>query len=421
MLFFAEKIYNRFITIPAEIPSGFFFCAAYCLYYQYAARVLRFFRKMLENYDGPMDFSSSSFKESDQPEKKKRKHSKKHYNGDSLDPSGDYKHPRSLVVVINNPTSEDKRLLRLAYKEKQFNYIIGQYEAGENGTLHIQAYVETARKLTEKQVRQYLPRASIFHRGGTTYNAESYACDPSKRHPDYPQVLELGQRDTMNLNNMQAYICMFKTDAQTMSVEELKGKYSMMWLRYTKAFWETIYESMGNRLWKEYKIKLQKKEKIREIHWICGVTGIGKSTGAIIKCSEYIEKNNLKEHPVVLRTTGGSKGSVFFEEYDCENTAIIDDIDPNWMGLDTLKALTDQMPIKVHVKGTTKWWNVKLLYITSVQHPHDLYHSAELNRRLSSVEILREPDPIAEYLPKETQPSLCVDPAKPLFDQLFKD
>lgn len=377
---------------------------------------------MDSDYDGPIDFPSSEDVDVKEAPKKKRKRSCKVYQGDSVDKSNNYKHPRCLCITINNPTLEDYRLLEKAHKDKQFNYIIAQYERGDEcGTLHIQGYIETSRKLTDPQLRKYIPRATIKHRKGTTYEAESYACDPSKRDKDHPDVIEYGQPDTTTMNNMAVYTTKFRNDAKIMSVDELKTKYSAMWLRYQKAFWETINKEFGVRLWKEHREKTKQKIKIRNVYWIYGLTGEGKSTTSMEKCWEYLDKNRLNETPVVLRCTGGSKGSIFFEEYDCETTAILDDVDPNWMGLDILKALTDQMPIKIHVKGGSRWWNVRELYITSVNHPDDLYHSNELNRRITNITKLAKPDPIEEYLPKETQPSLSVDPAKPLFDQLFKD
>lgn len=59
-------------------------------------------------------------------------------------------------ITINNPTEEDRTLIRT--QPKWLRMVKGQDEIGENGTLHIQAYANTD-QVRLSSLKQWLPRA----------------------------------------------------------------------------------------------------------------------------------------------------------------------------------------------------------------------------------------------------------------------
>lgn len=59
-------------------------------------------------------------------------------------------------ITINNPTEEDRTLIRT--QPKWLRMVKGQDEIGENGTLHIQAYANTD-QVRMSSLKQWLPRA----------------------------------------------------------------------------------------------------------------------------------------------------------------------------------------------------------------------------------------------------------------------
>lgn len=62
-------------------------------------------------------------------------------------------------VTINNPTQEDRSLLKTP--PDFIRKIEGQDEVGEGGTLHIQAYIQCKAQQRFSAIKAYLPRAHI--------------------------------------------------------------------------------------------------------------------------------------------------------------------------------------------------------------------------------------------------------------------
>lgn len=70
------------------------------------------------------------------------------------------KRARNYVFTLNNPTEEDRQILREII-ETECNEYAMQDERGENDTLHIQGYLNFKNAKTFNAVKQILPRAHI--------------------------------------------------------------------------------------------------------------------------------------------------------------------------------------------------------------------------------------------------------------------
>ncbi|NBK25961.1 MAG: hypothetical protein EOM68_28590 [Spirochaetia bacterium] len=80
----------------------------------------------------------------------------------------------NVCVTLNNPSfnAED-----LVFSEEHVSYAVWQLEKGEEGTVHIQAYVELKKKARYAQIVQRIPQLAGAHfekRRGTAHEASDY-------------------------------------------------------------------------------------------------------------------------------------------------------------------------------------------------------------------------------------------------------
>lgn len=113
-----------------------------------------------------------------------------------------------------------------------------------------------------------------------------------------------------------------------------------------------------------------------EIFWIWGPTGVGKSKFAFDQCKD----------PWVSGDTGK-----WFEGYDAHEDVIIDDIRGDFCKFHVLLRLLDRYPYRIEVKGGSRQFLAKRIFITSCHPPHKVYKDRggedlkQLGRRIAKI------------------------------------
>lgn len=113
-----------------------------------------------------------------------------------------------------------------------------------------------------------------------------------------------------------------------------------------------------------------------EVIWIYGPTGVGKSKYAFDHCVD----------PWVSGETGK-----WFEGYDGHEDVIFDDFRGDFCKFHVLLRLLDRYPYRIEVKGSSRQFLARRIFITSCHPPHEVYKDragedlAQLGRRISQI------------------------------------
>ena len=321
----------------------------------------------------------------------------KGYN-DSIEIDTKYKH-NNYCFTINNYSSEQIHELARLAECNSFVFICWGYEIGENGTPHLQGYVEFKESVS---IQTILRKYWGFHRAwlgprskksnklyAVTYCAKELIkkvhlpiykknFDDNKdtakiwKNPTEMDILNFGRfnikewRDTIFIAYQNQYFEAgswehglrpgTRTDINV--IKELISRGGNMN--------DVIDHANSYQAMKCGELILKYKEPTRNwkshVVWITGPSGSGKSHLAMQMCGynrKWISKKSLD----------------WFDGYTGQNYVIFDDIKENHLGdYSWFLRLTDKYPLSVDVKGTFTDWKPKFIIITSIFTPEELFH-----------------------------------------------
>lgn len=223
---------------------------------------------------------------------------------------------RYWMFTINNPSFEDYP----TKEEWQFNYCVYQLEKGENGTPHLQGYVQFAKTKRLSAVKKINGRAHWEPRKGSHEQAVAYCTKEDTREAE---PVELGEPTYQGQRN----------DIHDCTKMVMDG-----------AEWTDVIEEHPVAVVKYHKglcfvrAKTQPKyehDTVRGI-WIWGPPGTGKShTAREMDPDAYIKAQNK-----------------WFDGYEGEKTIILDDLDTAMLG-HHLKIWMDRYHCAGEFKGGT--------------------------------------------------------------------
>lgn len=145
---------------------------------------------------------------------------------------------------------------------------------------------------------------------------------------------------------------------------EIADEYFAKWCQYSKPF--EAYALMRS----------PKREWITEVHVLWGDTGTGKTRYAVEQGA----------HPVWFDKSGFAHG------YNNEEVLIFDEFDTAVVPRNLFLQLTDRYAFTVNIKGGSRNWNPKKIYITSNYSPEDWYGACPaVKRRITSVTHFNAP------------------------------
>lgn len=241
--------------------------------------------------------------------------------------------------------------------QETISYIVFGKEVGEQGTPHLQGFVQFCSRVTLKKVKSILQDNTIHleQMKGTAEQAADY-CKKDKDFREFGEITKKGQRKDLDLIKKEI-------DSGASYATLWDNHFSTM-VQYRKGFQEYLF----------LKRSKQARDPPRVLVFY-GVTGTGKTRRAWA-----INPNSTWVYP----------GKGWFDGYNGEDVAIFDEFDGEDIQFAFWKQLVDRYPINVPIKGGYVPWCPKVIVFTS-NLPTDLWwrnerlpdgHRAQFARRV---------------------------------------
>ncbi len=223
-------------------------------------------------------------------------------------------------------------------------YLVYQREEGANGTEHFQGYVEFTVSCRLHRVKQWLDKAHWERAEGDAAANLKY-CTKEEGRLAPPVIYGEPAGDGRPKQSLQDAIEILEEGGIRALTAECKAVY----VKHHRGLHE---------LWS--RIMPERVEKPR-VWWFYGPTGVGKTCFV-----EEAEGDSLWWSGETLQ---------WFQGYEGQEAAIIDDFRADFCKFHTLLRYLDRYPVPVPVKGGHFKWVVKRIYITSNKHPGRMYNN----------------------------------------------
>jgi len=277
---------------------------------------------------------------------------------------------RNWCFTLNNYTFEEQ----LRIEDIDCRYLTYGIEEGENGTPHLQGYIEFGKVIRFNSVKKLIgERAHIEKRRGTREQARDY-CHKDGEYFEKGNWDMGGQGTRNDLDTVRQLALEEGMRTVTASCNAQQIRVAEKFLTYNEE----------PRDWKP------------EVHWIYGPTGTGKTKLAmeLTNPDDRYEKKN---------------GSKWWNGYDNHEDVIIDDFRDSWWALTDMLSILDRYGHRVECKGGERQLRARKIIVTSAKAPEDCYKGVgediqQLLRRIDSVTKLGNEveGVILEPLDKET-------------------
>jgi len=241
---------------------------------------------------------------------------------------------RSWVFTLNNPQPEEDPK---GWTER-VAWCTWQREKGENGTEHLQGYLQLHRKGRISVLKKVNARAHWEARRGTHEEALAYVSKEESRVDgpwSYGTPTRQGERTD---------VLAFLEAAATVTEYQLALKYPDAWVKYWRAAERFRRLSRPPRDFKT------------ECTVLYGAPGSGKSS----YCATHFQDAYWKP-----------KGE-WWDGYANEEVVVIDEF-YGWLPFDLLCRILDRYPLMVPTKGGFLTFTSKKVLITSNKHPREWY------------------------------------------------
>lgn len=258
---------------------------------------------------------------------------------------------RNWCFTLNNPTTVDLPF------DDSVQFAVWQKERGENGTEHLQGYIEFKKVRKLAGLKKLFPTAHFEPRRGTQQQAIDY-CRKDDTRIEGPW--QFGEPKAQGKRNDLEEIKR-KLDSGC-SIIQIAEEHFSDFVRYSKGF-------------REYKrLKTIKRDWKTEVVVYWGPTGAGKSRKA------------YEENP----GAHWKSNSMWWDGYDGHETVVIDEF-YGWLPFNILLRILDRYPLTVETKGGHVEFVAKKIVITSNHRPEDWYKNVDVSplmRRLDTIEYM---------------------------------
>lgn len=273
---------------------------------------------------------------------------------------------RNWLFTINNPTDDDAPE---SWTSANTKLLVYQTEVGEEGTVHLQGYIELRTSRQLQWLRNNLSqRAHWEKRRGSRAQAVKY-CTKDESRLLNPQLwqqstnsweevpldacsswwnsrgLDLKTNDTGNsstkltLSKIQEAL-----SADSASIEEVADEYFDMWVRYYRAFEKYVT------------MKTAPRNHEVAVHVIFGPTGTGKSKWCMDNYPDAYWKQRSK----------------WWDGYFKHEAIVLDEYYA-WLPFDLLLRICDRYPLLVESKGGQLQFVAKTIVFTTNKLPDEWY------------------------------------------------
>nr|QJI53398.1 MAG: replication-associated protein [Circoviridae sp.]QJI53404.1 MAG: replication-associated protein [Circoviridae sp.]QJI53406.1 MAG: replication-associated protein [Circoviridae sp.] len=247
---------------------------------------------------------------------------------------------KRYVFTINNPQFEDYCAVLEFLTEQNCVFAVCGEERGEQGTPHLQGFVNLRKKMRPAAVEENLGgRAWLSRAKGTDEDNDDYCTKESTYHRvGEPQ--KQGARS--DLKKVAALV------DEGASLTEVARKYPSQFIMYGRGI--QMYAHVTRDIERDWKT---------EVIVVIGPPGCGKSRFAA-------------EYPCT-RKYYKSRG-LWWDGYDGHDVVVMDDY-YGWLPYCDLLRLCDRYPLRVEYKGGMCQFSAKVIIITSNKHPNEWYKS----------------------------------------------
>lgn len=285
------------------------------------------------------------------------------------------KRVRAFCWTLNNYTPVEVQALQ----NVPCKYVVWGEEKGENGTPHLQGYIELANASTIDSMKRLLgTRTHIEHRIGTPKQASNYCLKGEQTHAEWLEQHENGPNFGKNyvgytrgvLSQQGKRVDLDEIGSAIFagsSVEEISREHPGAFIQYGRGI--------------ERLKALQYKDRVArpKCVWRWGLAGTGKSYGPMHAHASYYIKDGTK----------------WWDGYEQQEAIVIDDFDKDsWSFRDFLRLL-DENPYSGEFKGGYIKINSPFIYVTCEHPPELLWTGNELTqveRRFAEIiEVVGEP------------------------------
>uniref|UniRef100_UPI004048B910 hypothetical protein n=1 Tax=Polynucleobacter sp. TaxID=2029855 RepID=UPI004048B910 len=263
------------------------------------------------------------------------------------------KQPLNWCFTWNNPGER-----RPVFIVAKMLYLVYQIEIGENGTEHVQGYVEFKEKKRMSEAQRMITgdhetKPHMEARKGTGEEASDYCKKLDTRKPGETWH-EFGERKISQAGR--------RNDLKEFKDEVLSGKrkrdlfddhYGTI-CRYPK-FYNTLTLAVRPR----------PPAEAPQVVLLIGEPGLGKT--------RYVYERHQEDDELYVAPL--SNGTPWYDEYDGHEAVLLDDFSgsSSHMQLVTLLRLIDRYPVMVPTKGAHCWFKPKTIFITTNILPKDWY------------------------------------------------
>jgi hypothetical protein len=235
-----------------------------------------------------------------------------------------------------------------------FRYLCyGDLEETEDGKKHYHGYAEFHTQQRTSAIAKHLPFAAHIEPCISPPKSIDYCKKASSNMHEFGERKKQGER-----RDLKALI-----DAHP-NIEELMEEDPVTYCRYRNGIRDIYAEKTK-----------QTGFKIKNVVWIYGKTGTGKTMYAITQCGDKYWKSN--------------KTLDWFDGYNGEKNVVLDEFRSSKCTYEYLLELLDQYPMRVPVKGSHVNWLAENIYITSPYPPEEVYPSSMFDEHNSIDQLLR--------------------------------
>lgn len=249
---------------------------------------------------------------------------------------------------------------------KYFRYCCFQEELGENGTPHLQGYLELTRGVRLAAVKKMLPQAHWEIRRGTQEEAIAYVTKEDTRMAG-PYAIGTPTGGQGKRSDLKDAYNALKSGATALEILE---SHTEVFFKYQRGL-EAARLLLG---------KKRDESRPKEVWYLYGPPGVGKSRLA------------TKMAPTAFRKQPNSK---WWDGYDGETDVILDDLTAGWFSWSNLMQVLDRYATSVELKGGSRQLLSDRIIITSNRRPWELYQDKEGNCKHPIQALLRR---ITNYL-----------------------
>lgn len=250
------------------------------------------------------------------------------------------------VYTLNNYTEQDVTFLKgLECKHHVFGY-----EVGDEGTPHLQGYINFNRTYRLTGLKKLNTRIHW-----EPAKADEAAINYCKKSGNF---FEIDNRKQGKRSDLSAALDVLKESG----LKRMRDEYPEVYVKYPRGINDMAVHYM------------QRDKPVPIVEWIWGPTGSGK-TRRVVEAEEdlWISPGELK----------------WFDGYTNQKAALFDDFRANHCSFNYLLRLLDRYPLKVPIKGGFVDFVPERIYVTSCKPPDKIYNPDNFDNEEKVEQLLR--------------------------------